>query len=172
MAILTADSNVVFRRYNGVEILIEMLMVHKDVQIVKALLHVLNKKGKQKIAIQPLSFITFLLLEPLVNKRKNEVGDVIGEILCREPSSDEETVEIFVDLLSFFGPTFDQTAQMQNLLRGICVGLKKYASNENITLKLMEALDKNLSDEECKSDIYFKAQTHVSSKNLWRSRVN
>ena len=59
MAILTADNNVVFRRYNGIEILIEMLMVHKDVQIVKALLHVLNKKGKQKIAIQPLSFTTY-----------------------------------------------------------------------------------------------------------------
>ena len=44
----TADSKDAFRRYNGVEVLIEMLRAHKDAQVARALVHVLRDNGKKR----------------------------------------------------------------------------------------------------------------------------
>ena len=41
-----ADNKDAFRRYKGVEILIEMLKEHKNVSVIKALTHVLSENGK------------------------------------------------------------------------------------------------------------------------------
>ena len=44
--LLLADNKDAFRRYKGVEVLIEMLKEHKGTAVAKALTHVLSDNGK------------------------------------------------------------------------------------------------------------------------------
>ena len=43
--LFTADNKDAFRRYKGIEILVEMLRIHKSAQVTKALCHVLRRNG-------------------------------------------------------------------------------------------------------------------------------
>ena len=47
--VFAADNKNTFRRYRGVVVLIEMLRTHKNVEIVKTLIHVLSRNGKQNL---------------------------------------------------------------------------------------------------------------------------
>ena len=66
----TADNKDAFRRYKGVEILVEMLRIHKDAQVAKALFHVLNGNGKKKLILIIVNIIFSVKMSTLINTRQ------------------------------------------------------------------------------------------------------
>ena len=92
---------------------------------------------------------TALFVEISVDRYKNEIGNIVGNILCEE-SSDEETVEALTDLLLVITSPSIHTERTQTLIKGVCLGLKRFDENEKICTKFIEIFRNNLTYKESK----------------------
>ena len=164
--ILTADNKDAFRRYKGVEVLIEMLKIHKSAHVAKALSHVLSGNGN--FIATTFLVLTFCLLEISVDKYKSEIGELIGKILC-EGLNDEDFVESLVDLLLVLNSENTHFEQTDVIVKGICLIFKKFYENEKFCLKFMMLFDKNLSskDGKHKQIEYPIKQSILSRETFW-----
>ena len=115
--------------------------------------------------------VHFCLLEISIDKYKSEIGDVIGEILCEEPN-DEKSVDGLADILLVLNSVNTHIEYTQGFVRGIYLALKNFVENEKICLRLVQTLNKGLSDEESKSQLLNqnKDKTGFTREALWCRR--
>ena len=115
-----------------------MLIKHKSAAVTKALIHVLTGNGEQNSSTAHF-FIHKLFIEVSTEKYNEEIGDVVGEIMCRD-DLDLNTADYLMNLIQVLNK-IEFNSMTKILLKGICNILSKFVPEEDFCLKFLGMID-------------------------------
>ena len=91
-----------------------------------------------------------LPLDVSIDKYNNEIGEAIGTFMCNN-GLDLDSTYCFGDLIEVLSSTEIEFKKPSTLIRGACLAIEKFISDEGLCLNYLKILFSKLSEDESKN---------------------